>query len=106
MSRSTSYIGLSKEAREFLKENAVIEPVTFNNGYGDCTIYRPVGVKTGVCGMFEECELQTYIMKDGSEAEEFVQFDPWASGPWIFVGLKHNDNVIGWTEAEVDERMK
>jgi hypothetical protein len=106
MSRSTSYIGLTKEAKEFLKENAIVEPHTFNNGYGECTIYRPVGVKTGECGMFDEYELKTYILKDESEAEEFVQFSPWASGPWIFLGLRIGERVIGWTEEQVDLMME
>jgi len=105
MSRSTSYVGLTKEARNFLKENAHIETITFTNDYGEGTVQRPKGIKTGECGMFDECELKTYILKDGSEAEEFVQFEPWASGPWVFVGLRVGEKVIGWTQEEVDLRM-
>ena len=105
MSRSTSYIGLTHTARVFLKENVIVEEHTFDNDFGGGKVYRPKSVKIGECGMFDECDLKAYPLKDGQIAEEFVQFEPWASGPHVFIGLRIGERVIGWTEAEVDAKM-
>ncbi len=58
-----------------------------------------------VTGMFQEHvhDLRIFKDKEGNSWEEFVQFEPWSSGPMIFLGLRRcNDHsiFIGWKESE------
>jgi hypothetical protein len=60
-------------------------------------------------GMFEEVyPLYRYELKDDRYAIEFVQADPWASGPCFFLGLRvygpSGDvaDIFCWDEEEID----
>ena len=57
-------------------------------------------------GMYESSyDLEKYIHDDGREYTEFVQAEPWASGPCFFLALKDKDgNVVKetlWTDEEI-----
>lgn len=65
------------------------------------------GVNT-VTGMFDEDvhRLQRYFLKGGSYIDEYVQAEPWSSGPVIFLALMDcNGNPIQetlWSEDEIN----
>lgn len=101
MSRSTSYIGLTKEAKDFLHKNAKTQTKIFNNGYGECTIVEPVAIPIGKCGMFDECPVNKYELKDNTWAQEFIQAEPWSSGPIVFIGLKTTTKEFLHTEEYI-----
>jgi hypothetical protein len=95
-------MGLTKEATDFLKENAVIINKSVENPYGTMTIPQPDGEVIAKIGMFDEVELHEYKMKDGTTCREIVQEEIWSGGPVIFLALKHNGAVIGkWKEKEI-----
>jgi len=105
MSRSTTYYGLTEEAEEFLKENSEFEEYSYTDRWDNVIkSKRPISEKIGECGMFDDYDLFKYKLKDGTWAEEFIQADPWASGPHVFVALKLSDGKeIGlWPESEIE----
>ena len=58
-------------------------------------------------GMFEqEYPLHRHTLKDGRFADEFLQADPWSSGPVAFLGLRVSDgSEILWTDDEIEEHL-
>jgi hypothetical protein len=61
-----------------------------------------------VTGMFDEevYVLRQYETNDGRFVEEFVQADPWSSGPCIFLGLRYSNGggVISetlWNDEDI-----
>jgi hypothetical protein len=100
MSRQTQYIGLIRQAMNFIADYQRVEnSVNF------------------IFGMFQEVvPLGEWVSKhDGTKfwkIKEVVQFEPWSSGPMIFtclVGFFRNDKTcehpisfLGWVE---DPRM-
>lgn len=105
MGRSTHYQGLTEEAETFLKTNAKTYLYKFNNGWGECHVVKPLTEEIGHTGMFGEITINKYELKDGSYAEEYVQANPWHSGPVIFMGLKTKDRRFEWTEEEINSRI-
>jgi hypothetical protein len=82
--RCTQDYGLPGDAIVFLAEHAIKE--WYCEHCGRYSGYK-VG-KLGQYGMFHECSLKRYHLKDGGVAEEFVQYEYWWSGPMIWLGLK------------------
>lgn len=105
MGRSSHYQGLSEEAEKFLKLNAKTYVHKFDNGWGPCSVIKPVTEEIGHTGMFGEISINKYELKDGSSAIEYVQADPWHSGPVIFMGLRAKDQTFEWTEEEINDRI-
>ena len=68
--RQTQFIGLTKDAQDYLKD-AIELPTEYY-----------------VYGMFEEKIPLGIWKKDGYELLEQVQFIPWSGGPMIFTHLK------------------
>ena len=106
MSRSTQFFGLSDGANEWLKENCISEKVeTVRRTYGvdgvlketsEYSFFKPVYEEISgekILGMFGEfvCNLKEYTTKDGKKVIEFIQAEPWSSGPCIFLALKYKD---------------
>ena len=65
----------------------------------------------GDYGMFSECSLRQYTFSDKTVIEEYVQAEPWSSGPVVFLALR--DGVTKkpipeslWTEEEIDECLR
>lgn len=89
MSRSDQYIGLPEDAQEFLREYGMTPEPCPHCGRGYPMKTEKIGKFTG---MFDdEYPLLRYQLKDGRHADEFLQADPWSSGPMFFIGLKVSD---------------
>ena len=110
--RCTQVIGLSKRASKFLVDNLKIEMKKCN--CPDCkTQHREEMIEevydkeTGVqAGMFDDGpELSRYRLKDDTWIYEYVQCDPWSSGPMIFLALRKEDGSpiqeTLWTDEEI-----
>lgn len=81
MSRETQYVGLTKEAEEFVREYC--QPVIL--AYEHCT--------TGICG--EKIPLGTWkLRKNNSLVLEVVQISHWSSGPMLFTCLLVNGHLM------------
>lgn len=94
MSRQTQLAGLTDSARNFIEQRGKF----LENG-------------DSVLGMFEE---EAYILRKfqdsvtGANFEEFVQAEPWSSGPVIFIGLKWSYTGkpvqgMNWSQKDIDE---
>ena len=116
--RMHQHMGLSIDALAFLDENALYAPCqccgVSGRSIDDCKIPSKQRVSYEVyTGMFDdEYPLYVYTLKDGMIAEEFVQVDPWSSGPVIFLGLRVIDQDVGetinkfeWTEEEIQANI-
>lgn len=101
--RSTQFYGLNDRAKEYLENNAnkkllYVDKVSRLYSEGEVVVdfasevldleKYPAGDE--VLGMFEEKvhTLQVYKMRDGSFVEEYIQAEPWSSGPMIFLALR------------------
>ncbi len=58
-------------------------------------------------GMFKDpYPLMVYLLPDGRRLQEFVQADPWSSGPVFFLALKENNEPLAaslWDEQAISE---
>ena len=128
--RTTQFIGLSKEAIDFIDQMAIKEVklpdgwedkaeqsynwyhLSYINGYKQALldylpkqfITNPIGVVTG---MFDE-EVHTlleYKLIDGNWVEEYIQAEPWSSGPVIFLALREKESkrvIVKWPQEDID----
>lgn len=98
--RCDQVIGLNPWAKKLVnKSEAGYEIVKQFNHLGDLvnTFRRNIeipSVKKEVYGHFvgmfqDEYPLHRYIFDDGSDYEEYVQAEPWSSGPCFFLALRH-----------------
>lgn len=89
MARSTQFVGHTDSVDRFLQ---------------NCVRCEPIGV---VDGMFGEHihDLSVYVDVFGTEWREFVQDEPWSSGPMIFLGLKSESHVLGWMQKRSEKVM-
>lgn len=81
MSRTTQFVGHTFDNENFLRSCKKIDKI------GE------------VIGMFDECveNLYRYLDNRGIVWEEYVQAEPWDSGPVIFLGLRgSNGENKGW----------
>jgi hypothetical protein len=106
--RCDQYIGLPPDAIAFLADNEAPDPVCPH-----CHRLMPVTreVIGHYDGMFEtEYSLYRHTLTNGDYADEFMQADPWSSGPMFFIGLRvyrrgFADQVFRtfeWSEEEID----
>ena len=90
--RLTQFIGLTSNAKLFLQLNAV-------------QVIDTVGKVTG---MFNEhvTDLKSYLLTDGRICQEYVQAEPWSSGPCIFLALRYHEGVpieeSLWSQEDID----
>lgn len=103
--RCDQHIGLPTEAIFFL-DKMEVEP----NVCHDCErpYPRDLEVIDNYYGMFNnQYNLYRHQLKDGRYADEFLQADPWSSGPCFFIGLRVYDldgNVteeFKWNDEEL-----
>jgi hypothetical protein len=100
--RCDQIIGLPVAAREFLCEHGALPEACPH-------CHRPFDQKLEVCGywqgMFDEpYNLYRHQLNDGRTAEEFVQADPWSSGPCLFLGLRVSDGTeFLWDQKDIDD---
>lgn len=127
--RTTQFIGLSKEAIDFIDQMAIKEVklpddwedkakqsynwyhLSYINGYKQALIdylpksfiTNPIGVVTG---MFNE-EVHTlleYRLKDGTSVHEVIQSEIWSSGPVIFLELRTDSGITiaSWSDSDME----
>ena len=109
MSRSTQIIGLKSKALIFLEENcemvSALCPICKRKGYLTQNTER----YSQFPGMFGEMyPLHKYKLKDQSFLYEYVQADPWSSGPCMFLALSTKPDGKGkqkfkWSDKEIEE---
>lgn len=97
--RTTQLMGLTYDANEIIRQNRVIlwtDNICRKHANGDIEhlethkydIPRRASGNKWV-GMFEEeGDLMIYTLLDGREVEEYIQAQPWSSGPCIFLALR------------------
>lgn len=104
--RCDQIFGLPVAAREFLREFEV-QPEACPH----CK--RMFDQKLEVCGYYQgmfdnSYNLFRHQLVDGRIAEEFVQADPWSSGPCMFLGLRVYDenadlvNEFRWDDEDIN----
>ena len=127
--RTTQFRGLPNEAIDFLDQMAIKkvkfpdnwedkidsyswDHLSYINGYKQALhdylpktfISNPIGVVTGI---FEE-EVHTlleYKLIDGNWVEEYIQAEPWSSGPVIFLALREKESkrvIVKWPQEDID----
>lgn len=108
MSRSTSIIGLPREAYDFINEHS--KKVTAL----DCPkCHHVISQKSSGrmwkdasdSGMFDDGpELYEYDLEDGRIVREEIQAIPWSSGPCIFLKLidENGKSLFEWSQEEID----
>jgi hypothetical protein len=114
--RCDQYVGLNEWASEKVSRQVMVREVgarILPNGKAlpfDRTIKVPVA-KVEVIGTItgawtdHVANLHRYSLPDGRVYEEFIQADPWSSGPCYYIALKNNKgNLIRqslWTDEEL-----
>lgn len=99
MARSTTLVGLNPAAKELLKPRLAGTKeitVTLFDGTRLPTTTEPFyqalpSEDLGpVLGMFDETVhiLRKYTLQSGQQIEEYIQAEPWSSGPVIFLALR------------------
>jgi len=123
MSRSDQIIGLCERAKKLLEAKEELfytETITriYPDGSQETIGPRPVNGSPVKCelsgekfyGMFDiEYDLHRYILPDGRIYVEFVQEEPWSSGPCFFLALKGpNGETVEeslWREEEIGREI-
>ena len=97
--RGTQMFGLTNLAQQFL------EKYQKKDVCGSCHMITGRTEETiGHTGMFNEAPLKEYTLIDGRKAKEFVQYEPWSSGPMIFLKLLIDDGTqFYWTPKEANK---
>jgi len=110
MSRSTQFYGLNPRAEKFIKDKALHTELKVCEVCGHETGGKPiVGYNEDVKGMFGEtvCTLRWFFSKYGDHTfEEYIQDEPWDSGPMIFLALRWCCDKLPikeslWTDKEM-----
>lgn len=109
--RCDQFPGLSESAKKFLetygkKRNKVvtIDGIVVEQKQ---ILSEKIGMDK-IIGMYEmEHKTTAYELQDGSWVHEFVQCEPWSSGPMYFLALKRETGEpipeTYWTEEEIQE---
>jgi len=114
--RSDQHMGLTEAARKITENRdvAYVEKTTrvYPDGSQEDLLDKEVLTKPGVYdtykGMFdEEYDLFEYRLKNGRIVREYVQAEPWSSGPVFFLALldKETGEVVPesrWSKEEID----
>ncbi len=87
--RTTQFIGLNGNAFDWLDKNCIIQESL------------PIDLEP-IYGMFEEEVhiLKQYTTNENRFVEEYVQAEPWSSGPCIFLALRYSD-----TKEPIEESL-
>jgi len=105
--RMTQFIGLNKEAQEFLNKHAEKDIFqTVKNGVvvKEWVEPRKVKGKFSTEGMFDEnIQLGGFVLTDGRTIHEQEQHVEWSSGPMIFTQLVDDNNnpIVSWPDEEM-----
>jgi hypothetical protein len=104
--RCHQYVGLTKEADEFLAAHVERIPDVV------CPKCKEViSTKPHILSVVKEDafygdgpNLRTYVLKDKRLAKEVVQVQPWSSGPMSFICLEIDEKR--WFEWKADESIR
>lgn len=125
--RMDQYVGLPERATKWLEANVMKETtdtlvVSYVNGVethrGKTTVIGPLATEYAtIAGAWADtvAPLFRYKMFDGREVEEYVQAEPWSSGPMFFIALRYVGKTpcetgctcepslesLAWTEEEI-----
>lgn len=115
--RTTQIIGLNEWAANLVHQTEIVEEIGCYRTFSDARV-EPFNRKVEIpiaqvnevgsfVGMFdEEYPLHEYRMPDGRKYIEFVQAEPWSSGPCIFLALKDDSgNSVPeslWSDEEIN----
>ena len=104
MSRSDQYFGLNERANKILQRDSMwkvgVRTTVYKDGRPDLTedAYEPTTQERVIghfSGMFDaEYNLREFTLKDGRVFTEFLQAEPWSSGPMMFTALKDKDGKV------------
>lgn len=114
--RCDQHMGLTETARKITENRDVayteMTSRLFPDNHTEHLPAKEVLVKPGVYdvyrGMFDqEYDLLEYRLKDGRILREFVQAEPWSSGPVFFLALKDKETGEAiketlWSQEEID----
>lgn len=106
--RCDQMIGLPVSAEVYLEAKQIAN-VSICPTCGHQTVLSPREIIGHFYGMFDqEYPLHRFQLQDNCYAEEYLQADPWSSGPMFFIGLRvydatgHLFQTFEWTEEEID----
>lgn len=109
MSRSDQYIGLNQRAEDFLNKHAVkdVYQIVRNGRVVETREEPQKEVYDHIEGAFYNTfPLYCYFLNDGSKVYEYVQADPWDSGPMYYIALRDSENKpikeSLWTNEEME----
>ena len=89
MSRTDHYMGINERAEKLIQGATAYQYDTVEGAF------------------YNQFPLMAYEMPDGTVYYEYVQADPWASGPHFFLALRdeHDRPLEGslWTDDEIED---
>ena len=89
--RCSQFMGLTKEAVQFLKENEVLYSEIYANANNE------------EMDAFPDPPLRRYLLKDWKVVKEVIQAAPWSSGPCFFLCLEDDKGkMFEWSEEAID----
>ena len=95
--RTTQFMGFTPRGEEFIKELKIkYAPIEYNNE----------GQPVDVIGMFGELIYLCWFYYEGTKLKyhEYIQADPWSSGPCIFMAIWDDENNCPVKETLWDEK--
>lgn len=99
--RCDQHFGLCPEAVAFLEEHEVKPEICSgcNRAFP-----RNLQILGHYYGMFnDEYPLNRHVLEDGRYADEYVQANPWSSGPCFFIGLKlSTGEKFEWSKEAIE----
>jgi len=115
--RCDQYIGLNERGQKLVEGNLVVVQRKTIDTYPDGNVKEfeevveisdiTIEATDNLAEGFGRFPLHKYTLVDGTEYTEFVQVEPWSSGPMFFIALKGKDGTPVkdslWTEKELKE---
>lgn len=106
MSRSWNFYGLGAQAQQFLQDNLELTEFeeTVTRTYADGRVHsttrklleepwqKAVSYAEHQPWFDEPLQLKYYVLKNGQIVYEYVQEEPWSSGPCTFLALSYSAN--------------
>ncbi len=97
--RNDQFIGLPPDAIGFLEKYETPEECCKECKRPFPRELKIIGRYFGIGGT--EYPLYRHILVGGGHADEFLQAQPWSSGPRFFLGLKLLDSIFEWPQEDI-----
>ena len=104
--RCYQHIGLTEEAKAFLRENVEMIPYQVCPKCGEIiTLKMNCSVIRTRTLFYDDGPVEfEYKLKDGSACREVLQAAPWSSGPMGFMCLETDSGLIfKWSQEEINK---